>query len=67
MELCEELATRGVVAVEEEGVVLLGAPMGSQEFMEEAVEKKVLKVKEVSLLLALLQTIYFSIGTMCLY
>ena len=55
VELCEELATRGVVAVEEEGVVLLGAPMGSQEFMEEAVEKKVLKVKEVSLLLALLQ------------
>ena len=39
MELCEELATRGVVAVEEEGVVLLGAPMGSQEFMEEVVEK----------------------------
>ena len=55
VELCEELATRGVVAVEAEGVVLLGAPLGSQEFMEEEVERKVQKVKEVSLLLALLQ------------
>ena len=55
MEHCEELAARGVVVVEAEGVVLLGAPLGSQDFVEGEVARKVHKVKEVSRQLALLQ------------
>ena len=55
VENCDVLAALGVVVVEAEGVVLLGAPLGSQGFMEEEVARKVHKVKEVIQRLALLQ------------
>ena len=55
VENCDVLAALGVVVVEAEGVVLLGAPLGSQGFMEEEVARKVHKVKEVSQRLALLE------------
>ena len=38
------LAARGLVFVGEEGVTLLGAPLGSREFVEEEVEKVMSKV-----------------------
>ena len=48
VENCDDLIDRGVVVVEDEGIVLLGAPLGSHSFMEAEVVRRVLKVKEVS-------------------
>ena len=42
---------RGVLRVEEEGVILLGAPVGSEEFVGREVAKKVEKVREITGLL----------------
>ena len=49
------LLAQGVVWVEEEGIVLLGAPIGSKDFVEREVRRKVEKVREVTELLPLLQ------------
>ena len=49
------LSARGSVWIEEEGIVLLGAPIGSKEFVEREVRRKVEKVREVTELLPLLQ------------
>ena len=49
------LTAYGIVWVEEEGIVLLGAPIGSKEFVEKEVRRKVEKVREVTELLPLLQ------------
>ena len=46
---------RGVEKVEEEGIILLGAPVGSQEFVEAKVKQKVEKVEEITGLLPLLE------------
>ena len=49
------LAAQGAVWVEEEGIVLLGAPIGSKGYVEKEVRRKVEKVREVTELLPLLQ------------
>ena len=49
------LLAKGIVWVEDEGIVLLGAPIGSQVFVERQVRKKIEKVREVTELLPLLQ------------
>ena len=41
--------------LQEEGVTLLGAPLGTQEFMTSELEKKVEKIEEITGLLPLLQ------------
>ena len=46
---------KGLERIREEGVTLLGSPVGSQEFMTREVEKKVEKVEEITGLLPLLQ------------
>ena len=46
---------RGVVGIEEAGVILLGAPLGSEEYVKQEVEKKVEKVREISGLLPQLE------------
>ena len=47
--------SRGVLTVQEEGVILLGAPMGSKEYVAREVEKKVEKVSKITGLLPQLQ------------
>ena len=39
---------RGLVRVEEEGVTLLGAPLGSEEFVGREVGKKIGKIREIT-------------------
>ena len=39
---------RGVVKVQEEGVILLGAPLGSKEFVAREVGRKVEKVNQIT-------------------
>ena len=46
---------RGVPRVMEDGIVLLGSPIGSQEFIEQVIASKVEKVKETVSLLPLIQ------------
>merc|ERR1711978_711902 len=49
------LLAKGAVLIEDQGINLLGAPIGSREFVEEEVRKKVEKVRVVTELLPLLQ------------
>ena len=46
---------RGVPRIEEQGVILLGAPVGSEEFVREVLQRKVEKVREITGLLPLLE------------
>ena len=46
---------RGLIRITEEGVVLLGAPLGSAAFVESEVKKKVSKVEDVTELLPLIE------------
>ena len=41
--------------VVDEGIILLGAPLGSEAFVKEAIKSKVSKVEEISALLPLLE------------
>ena len=49
----QSLTDKGVVSLEEEGIILLGAPLGTPEFVAREVARKVEKVKEVTKLLPL--------------
>ena len=44
-----------VPRVIDEGIILLGAPLGSEAFVKEAIKSKVSKVEEISALLPLLE------------
>ena len=46
---------RGLIRITDEGVVLLGAPLGSAAFVEGEVKKKVSKVEEVTEMLPLIE------------
>lgn len=46
---------KGLVLVKEEGVVLLGAPLGNTEFEGEQIKPKVEKIKEITASLPLLE------------
>ena len=50
-----ELNERGVILLEEPGVILLGAPIGSEDFVRRALQAKKEKVAEISFLLPHLQ------------
>ena len=51
----EDPLRKGLVFVKEEGVILLGAPLGSVEFEAEHIKRKVEKIKETTALLPLLE------------
>ena len=51
----EDPLDRGIVRIQEEGVVVLGAPIGSAGFVEEVIRRKVEKVREITGLLPLLK------------
>ena len=51
----EDPLDRGIVRIQEEGVVLLGAPIGSATFVAEAIQRKVEKIREITGLLPLLE------------
>ena len=44
---------KGLTYVKEEGVVLLGAPIGSKKFEAEQIMKKVNKIRDITTLLPL--------------
>ena len=64
----EDPLNRGLERVKEEGVILLGAPMGSPAFVAEKVKLKVAKVEEITSLLPLLEDPHteFSLLRSCL-
>lgn len=53
--LDEDPLEKGLVPIGDEGVILLGAPLGSEEFVGGEIERKVEKVRQVTELLPMLE------------
>ena len=51
----EDPLERGLLRVREPGIILLGAPLGSPEYVREALKQKVEKVREITNLLPLIE------------
>ena len=51
----EDPLDRGLLRVREPGIILLGAPLGSPQFIREALEQKMEKVREITSLLPFIE------------
>ena len=51
----EDPLERGLLRVREPGIILLGAPLGSPQFIREALEQKMEKVREITSLLPFIE------------